>query len=128
MAPKRLANITKVKKTLVLLANSKPSVVKKILSNANKHIIKAISEICLNMLNGCVHLSTSQKSKLKPFKKTMRDLSAPSTNLLAKRKIVQRGGFISTLLGVGLPLLIKGITSLVGVIRKKKRQRKGSKR
>ena len=128
MAPQRLGNINKVKKTLVLLANSKPSVVKKILKNANSHLIKAISEIALNMLNGVVHLTPSQKSKLKRFKRPMRDLTSPQTKLVAKRKIIQRGGFISTLLGVGLPLLIKGITSLVGVIRKKKRAKRGSKK
>ena len=128
MAPQRLGNINKVKKTLVLLANSKPSVVKKILKNANSHLIKAISEIALNMLNGVVHLTPSQKSKLKRFKRPMRDLTSPQTKLVAKRKLIQKGGFISTLLGVGLPLLIKGITSLVGVIRKKKRAKRGSKK
>ena len=125
MAPQRLGNINKVKKTLILLANSKPSVVKKILKNANSHLIKAISEIALNMLNGVVHLTPSQKSKLKRFKRPMRDLTSPQTKLVAKRKLIQKGGFISTLLGLGLPLLIKGITSLVGVIRKKKRAKRG---
>ena len=128
MAPQRLGNINKVKKTLILLANSKPSVVKKILKNANSHLIKAISEIALNMLNGVVHLTPSQKSKLKRFKRPMRDLTSPQTKLVAKRKLIQKGGFISTLLGLGLPLLIKGITSLVGVIRKKKRAKRGSKK
>ena len=58
----------------------------------------------------------------------MRDLTSPQTKLVAKRKLIQKGGFISTLLGLGLPLLIKGITSLVGVIRKKKRAKRGSKK
>ena len=122
MASRRLSNINKVKKTLLLLVNSKPSVVKKILKNADKSLIKALSEVALNMLNGAVSLSTSQKAKLRRFKKPMRDLTTtPQTKLLAKRKIIQRGGFISTMLGIALPLLIKGVSSLVGIIRKKKR-------
>ena len=123
MAPARLS---KVKKTLILLAKSKPKVVKQILKNANSNVIKAISEIALNMLNGVVRLTPAQKSKLKRFKKPMRDLNAPQTKLLAKRKIIQRGGFVGTLLGIGLPLLIKGISALAGVIKKKKPLRRRS--
>ena len=128
MAPSRLANITKAKKTLILLANSKPNAVKQILKNANSHVIRAISEIALNCLNGVVSLTPAQKRKLKRYKKTMRDLSAPQTKLLAKRKIIQRGGFVSALLGVGVPLLIKGISSLVGIIKKTRAARKGRKK
>lgn len=126
MASTQLANIDKVKKTLVLLVNSKPNVVKKILKNADRRLIKALSEVALNVLNGAVRLTPLQKSKLKRFKKPMRDLTAaPESKLSAKRKIIQRGGFVSTLLGFALPAIIKGISSLVGVIRKKRRAKGG---
>lgn len=130
MAPRRgqMSNIRKAKKTLILLANSRPKVVKKILKNANNQVIKAISELALNCLNGAVKLSPTQKAKLSRFKKPMRDLSAPQTKLAAKRAILQRGGFVGTLVGVGLPLLIKGITSLVGAIKRKRRQRASRKK
>ena len=114
----RLANVTKAKNTLILLANAKPKA-------AKNHVIRAISEIALNCLNGVLPLTPAQKRKLKRFKKPMRDLNAPQTKLAAKRKIVQRGGFVSALLGVGVPLLIKGISSLVGIIKKKRAARKG---
>ena len=127
MASARLANINKAKKTLILLANSKPDVVRKILKKASTGLVKAISEIALNCLNGVVRLTPAQKAKLRRFKKPMRDLNAPQTRLLAKRKIIQRGGFIGTLLGIGVPLLIKGVTSLVAAIKKKKRKKRGRK-
>ena len=121
----RLANVTKAKNTLILLANAKPKAAKKILANAKNHVIRAISEIALNCLNGVLPLTPAQKRKLRRYKKTMRDLNAPQTKLAAKRKIVQRGGFVSALLGVGVPLLIKGISSLVGIIKRKRAARKG---
>ena len=62
MAPSRLANITKAKKTLILLANSKPNAVKQILKNANIHVIRAISEIALNCLNGVVSLTHKKEN------------------------------------------------------------------
>lgn len=128
MAPSPLSNINKAKKTLILLANSKPKAVRKILKNASSQLIKAISEIALNCLNGVVRLTPKQKAQLRRFKKPMRDLNAPQTRLVAKRKIIQRGGFLGTLLGVGLPLLIKGITSIAGAIKRKKRSKKGGKK
>ena len=50
----------------------------------------------------------------------MRKIAEKNTNLTAKRKYIQKGGFLTSLLSVGLPLLIGGISSLVGFIKKKK--------
>ena len=63
MARAAMANINKVKKTLLLLTKSKPGAAKKILKNANRDLIKAISEIALNMLNGVVPLTSGQKNR-----------------------------------------------------------------
>ena len=55
------SSVNKAKKTLLLLAKSKPAAAKKIIQNANSNVLKAISEICLNMLNGVVPLTPKQK-------------------------------------------------------------------
>ena len=128
MAPSKLANITKVKTTLLLLAQSTPSAMKKILKDASGKVIRAICEIALNCLNGAVPLTRAQKARLKRFKKPMRDLNAPGRSLLDKRQLAQRGGFLSTLLGVALPLVIKGVSKLVGIIKQRKRARRGRKK
>ena len=126
MARAAMANINKVKKTLLLLTKSKPGAAKKILKNANRDLIKAISEIALNMLNGVVPLTLDQKKQMHRHKNSMR-LITRRLNLGAKRKIVQRGGFIGSLLGIGLPLLIKGVSSLISHIKRKKSIQKARK-
>ena len=113
-------SVNKVKKTLLLLAHSKPAAIKKIIKNANRDLLKAISEISLNMLRGNLPLTLAQKNKLKRYRHTMRKITEKNTNLTAKRKYIQKGGFLTSLLSVGLPLLIRGISSLVGFIKKKK--------
>ena len=113
-------SVNKVKKTLLLLAHSKPAAIKKIIKNANRDLLKAISEISLNMLRGNLPLTLAQKKKLKPHRHVMRRITDKNTNLTAKRKYIQKGGFLASLLSVGLPLIIKSISSLVGFIKKKK--------
>lgn len=126
MARAAMTNINKVKKTLLLLSKSKPGAAKKILKNANRDLIKAISEIALNMLNGVVPLTLDKKKQMHRHKNSMR-LITRRLNLGAKRKIVQRGGFIGSLLGIGLPLLIKGVSSLISHIKRKKSIQKARK-
>ena len=126
MARAAMTNINKVKKTLLLLTKSKPGAAKKILKNANRDLIKAISEIALNMLNGVVPLTSAQKEKMHRHRNSMRQITG-QLKLGAKRKIIQRGGFIGSLLGVGLPLLIKGVSSLISHIKRKKSIQKARK-
>ena len=52
-------------------------------------------------------------------KNSMRDIAGGS-NIAAKRRVIQRGGFLGALLGTVLPLAIKGISALVGHIKRKK--------
>ena len=113
------ASIQKVKKTLVLLANAKPTVAKKIIKSASGNVVKAISEICLNMLNGVINLSSTHKKKLKKYRSTMRKLTEKNT-IASRRKLIQRGNFVGSLLSIGLPLLVKGISALVSHIKSKK--------
>ena len=112
-------SVKKCQKTLVLLANSKPKVARKIIKSAGGNVLKAISEICLNMLNGVINLSSNQKKKLKKHRAVMRKLTEKNT-LTTRRKLLQKGNFIGSLLSIGLPLLIKGISALVSYSRSKK--------
>ena len=104
--------ITKNKKALMLLSKANPKTVKKIILSANKSLISALSEICLNVLHGNIPLSPTHRRKIKKYRKNIRTL-AGSGALKAKRQVLQRGGFISALLGIAAPLLFKGISSLV---------------
>ena len=112
-------SVKKCKKTLILLANSKPDAAKKIIKSAGGSVLKAISEICLNMLNGVINLSSTQKKKLRKHRAVMRKLTEKNT-LATRRKLVQTGSFIGSLLSIAVPLLIKGISALVSHSRSKK--------
>ena len=114
------ASVNKVKSTLILLANSTPAAAKKIIKNSNRDVLKAISEICLNILNGFVPLTHAQKKKLKRYRNPMRELTEKKTKVTARRRLLQRGGFLGTILSVGLPLLIKGLGSLISHIKQKR--------
>ena len=124
MARDTMRHVSKAKKTLILLANSKSAAAKKIIAKASQNVLKAISELALNMLNGVLTLNDAQKKRMKRHKNNMRRLADVNSTLSAKKKIIQKGGFLSTLLSVGLPLIIKGVTSLVAISKKRQAAKK----
>ena len=121
MAPPK--NIAKAKPTLLLLAKSRPAAAKKILKSASSTVIRAIAELALNCLNGVIPLSSCAKNKMKKYKSNMRHIAGKS-NLSSKRRVIQRGGFLGALLGAALPLVIKGVSSLVGRIKRSKNKKR----
>ena len=118
-----MANLNKHRKTLLILARSKPKAARKILAKADGSLISALSEISLNILNGLIPLTPAKKKKLGKYKSNLRTMVGRA-GLPRKRKTLQTGGFIGTLLTAVAPLLFNGITSLVSHIKKKKAQRR----
>ena len=89
-----------------VLRKAKPKLRKAILSEADKDLVLALCEIVINVLNGNVKLSDSERSKLIRYKKALRDLANKKNSVKAKRDIlVQRGGFLAALLPPALGLL-----------------------
>ena len=117
-----MANLSRHRKTLLLISKSSPKAAKKIIAKANGSLIKAISEICLNILNGVIPLSNPKKRDIGRFKDSLRSMVGRG-NLVAKRATLQRGGFLAALASVALPLIFKGASSLVSHIKKKRAQR-----
>ena len=64
----------------------------------NRQFIDCVSECAKNVLKGNVPLSNAQMSKLRPMRQDLRALSVKKTSLTKKRKIIQKGGFLSALL------------------------------
>ena len=118
------ASVEKAKNTLILLANSTPAAAKKIIENANRDVIKAISELSLNTLNGVIKLTPSQKLKLKRYKTVMRKISQKRIKIGDRKKLLQRGrGLVPILLRYALPLVLKGVASTVfGSLRKRRKR------
>ena len=59
---------------------------------------ECISECAKNVLNGNVPLNDRQKTKLRRSRNDLRALSVKKTSLRKKRRILQKGGFLTALL------------------------------
>ena len=91
-----------------LLRRLKHSVGKKrrdIIRKCDNDLTCSLSECCLNVLKGNVRLTTAQKVKLRRHKNNLRKLSTKKTFVKAKKKILQRGGFLVALVSPILSVL-----------------------
>ena len=75
------------------------------LESADGRLIKSICECCVNILNGCIPLSDRQHERLKFNKEHLRRLVHRATPIKEKRKLLQKGGFMSAILTAAIPLI-----------------------
>ena len=84
---------------LRILGGASPKKRKNILKHADKELITCLGECALNVLKGRVHLIPSQKKKLSPHKTHLRALAdKKSTHAKRKQLLIQKGGFLGSLL------------------------------
>jgi len=76
------------------------------IKRCNRQFIDCVSECAKNVLKGNVPLTNAQMSKLRPRRQDLRGLSFKKTSLTKKRKIIQKGGFLSALLAHALSGLL----------------------
>lgn len=120
-----MATLVKHRKNLLLIAKSSPRTAKKILKTASPGLVKAIAEIALNALTGVIPLPPKHRDKLKRHRKNLRDVVNGKNNKI-RYEIMQRGGWVSTLLATALPFVINGISKLIGAIKRRKSKKKTS--
>ena len=75
-------------------------------------VCNAISEVASNTLKGNIPLTDAQYAGLKRHAKDLEALARKKTSLTKKRQIIQKGGFITALLGPALRLLTPVIGSM----------------
>ena len=121
-----MSNFSKHKKELLILSKASPSLAQKILAKSPNSLLKALCEIALNILNGVIKLSPAKKQRLSKFKSQLRGLANKGTSQ-SKREHLQTGGFLASLLSIGLPLAYNGIRALVTAIKRKKATKRGRK-
>lgn len=97
-----------------LLSYNKFSPAQKKLINANltPDIIKAITEICVNIQKGVIPVKKSKLSK--SLKQNILKLSKFNLSPKNRVKIVQKAGFIGPLLAAIAPVLIEILMNKVG--------------
>jgi len=71
----------------------------------DKEFLDCISECAKNVIKGNVPLSNRQKTKLRRNRNDLRALSVKKTSLRKKRRVLQKGGFLSALLPPVLAVL-----------------------
>lgn len=91
---------------------------KKIIKGASRDLLMTFSELSLNLIKKNIHLSAEEINKLRPFQSQIQELTKRRHSLKKRRQIIQRGGFLSALLGAVLPALL---TSIITVASKKRK-------
>jgi hypothetical protein len=85
---------------LKILQKASPKQRKAIIATGSQDLILCISEIVDNVLKGNVKLSPKQKKQLSRYKAILRQLGNKKLKATIRRKLlVQKGGFLSALLG-----------------------------
>lgn len=99
--------------TLCFLSK-KPRFTKGVIGQADNDLLDCLRVCCKNTLDGNVPLSSSQRSKLKRHKNTLRELTKPRLSRARQRALLQKGGFLPALLAPILALaapLLKNLFS-----------------
>ena len=112
---KNIEQIIKQKDILNTLSNCKIKLRKSIINNSDKNLIEAICQCVLNLLQGNINLSATQKTALSKYKKYLRKLVEKSPLKDKKKILIQKGGFLQYL----IPAAIEGISLLISNLVKK---------
>ena len=92
--------------TLKLLSKARRAARNNIINKSDNELIKALSQVILNVLYGGVKLKQAQKKRLRPYRRTLIQLTNKSTPLKTRRQLLtQRGGFLMTLLPPAIAFL-----------------------
>ena len=83
---------------------------KKFFKSCSKECVFSGCECIGNLLNANLKIKPSHLKKLSRHKKTLRTLAAKSTSLVKRKRLLQGGGFLSTL----LPIIIPAVANLLG--------------
>ena len=83
---------------LVYLQKARPCIRKHLITKADRSLVDWLCECADNILRGNVSLTKPQKEKLARNKAGLRALTKKSVSLKKKKAILQKGGFLGSLL------------------------------
>ena len=105
----QMKNVENHLNKLKLIGDCKPRIRKIIIENADKGLILVINECVKNFLMGNVKLNDELMTKIKKYKKIIRNFSNQDCQKRKKEILVQKGGFLPLL----IPTIISVISSLI---------------
>ena len=91
------------------LATLSQSRQKALMKGADREILRALAEVCINLINRNIPLSAKEKAKLRPYAKDIYKLSLRGQSLKKQQAIVQRGGLLGTLLATLVPTILGAV-------------------
>jgi hypothetical protein len=83
---------------LVYLQKARPCIRKHLITKTDRSLVDCLCECADNILRGNVPLTKLQKEKLARNKAGLRALTKKSVSLKKKKAILQKGGFLGSLL------------------------------
>jgi hypothetical protein len=95
---------------LKVLAEAQPHMCKAIIREGDRELITCLCECAKNILNGNVPLKKSHLKRLQRYRKDVRTIVKKRTSKHKKKKILQKGGFLSALLA---PIAAEVLTKLI---------------
>jgi hypothetical protein len=98
---------------LHVLQTASPKLRKAILENADRDLVHAIAECCINFLYNKLNISNESVDKLRRRKNVIRSLAHSKTPISKKKKLLVQsgGGFLSLLLPAAISLIASLINS-----------------
>ena len=102
MKPSRARQLLSVLKPINKLPAKKRN---QFIANCDSKTLCCLCEVAKNILKGNVCLKPTQLTKLKKHRSAIRKLALKRTSLRAKRRILQKGGFLGALIGPAIGLL-----------------------
>lgn len=91
------------------LKQCKPRCRKDLLKSGGKPLQLCLRECAVNILRGNVHLTKCQITKLKRYKKEIREIGKKKTSQKRRLEIEQKGGFLPALIAPILGAVLGGL-------------------
>ena len=86
-----------------------------IINGASNDLLHCFSDICHNILKGNVELSKAEQQRLARHKTKIRQIANKKTAQKNKKKLIQKGGFLGTLLAPLIRMFVGPVAkSLLG--------------
>ena len=95
---------------LGVLACATPTMCKAIIGAADRELMTCLCECAQNILNGNVPLTKSHLKHLQRYRADVRTLTKKRVPKHSKKKILQKGGFLSALLA---PIAVEVLTKVL---------------
>lgn len=105
MTKRVVAHLSLLKKLRKCKAHQRGTLIK----NGGKPLQLCLRECAVNILKGNLSLTKGQVSKLKKYKKQIRDISKKKTSQKRRLQIEQKGGFLPALLAPVLGAVLGGL-------------------